>query len=118
MGKALAQAAVKATELEMTRIDNDVEVTKAATSMNSLQIRAKGEALATEISARAESDRISILSRADADRVAKLNDVLSNVSETSRNREIVLTSAKALGKEKAMVILSDFQTGSNILNGN
>jgi regulator of protease activity HflC (stomatin/prohibitin superfamily) len=116
--KALAQAAVKATELEMTRIDNDVQVTRAATDMNSLQIRTKGEALAKEITANAESSRISIVSKAEADRIRQIDKVMNQASDVTKNREMVLATAKSLGSSKTTLIFSDSQTGNDILNGN
>mmetsp|Transcript_37908 Transcript_37908/g.55878 ORF Transcript_37908/g.55878 Transcript_37908/m.55878 type:complete len:656 (+) Transcript_37908:75-2042(+) len=118
LSAALAQAAVKATELEMARIDQDVEVTRAATAMKSLQIRAEGEGVAKTIKAEAKSDTIRIIGDAEAARIRKIDDAMSSICVPSQRREMILSAAETLKAANSTLIFSDAETGNNILNGN
>lgn len=118
LSHALAQAAVKATELEMARIDKDVEITRAATSMKSLNIRANGDAVARQIKAAAESDRIKILGQAEAGRISKINDAMSKICDTSQQREMILSAANTIGESQTTLVFSDGDSANALLMGN
>ena len=118
LSHALAQAAVKATELEMARIDKDVEITRAATSMKSLNIRANGDAVARQIKAAAESDRIKILGQAEAGRIGKINDAMSKICATSQQREMILSAANTIGESQTTLVFSDGDSANALLMGN
>ena len=101
------------------QIDNDVELTQAETDMKSLKIRAEGRGVAKTIKAQAESDQIQILAQAQAKRISKIDAAMGKVCTTSKNREMILSSAESLGKAETTVIFSDTAiAGGDITNGN
>ena len=118
LSQALAQAAVKATELEMARIDNDVEVTRAATEMKSLRIRAEGAGEARKIKASAESEKVQILGTAQANRIAAIDAEMSKICDASSRREMILSSAETLKNSDATLVFSSKDAASGILMGN
>lgn len=118
LAHALAQAAVKATELEMSRIDNDVEVIQAQTEMKSLHIRTEGRGVAQTIKAAAESNKIRILALAEAGRIQNIDQAIAQSCASSKQREMILVSGEALKGSNSTLIFSDWQTGNDVLNGN
>eukprot|EP00750_Incisomonas_marina_P015401 INCI18224.1.p1 GENE.INCI18224.1~~INCI18224.1.p1 ORF type:complete len:651 (-),score=115.65 INCI18224.1:371-2323(-) len=118
LAHALAQAAVKATELEMAKIDRDVETQRANTAVQSLKIRAEGEGDAKRVQARAVANEIAILADAEANRISEIDGALARTCKSSQTRELITASGQAISRSRqSIVVANDVTHLGAILSG-
>lgn len=107
LSHALAQAAVKATELEMARIDRNVETQRAETDVKSLKIRAEGEGAALLVETDAAAEEIEIIAQAEADRIVAVDKALSGTSEATQMRELIVASGATMRASKSAIVCAN-----------
>mmetsp|Transcript_39295 Transcript_39295/g.57810 ORF Transcript_39295/g.57810 Transcript_39295/m.57810 type:complete len:636 (+) Transcript_39295:141-2048(+) len=118
LSHALAQAAVKATELEMAKIDLDVETHRAQTAVKSLKIRAEGEGAAMKVDANARAAEISIIADAEATRIGAIDAALANSCASSQSKELITATGHAVGATRhSIVVANDVNHLGMILSG-
>jgi regulator of protease activity HflC (stomatin/prohibitin superfamily) len=118
LDEALAQAAVKATELEMARIDRDVVQQRAITAVNALKIRAEGEGHAKRLDAHATAKEIEILTKAECARIHDMDKALSNSNKASKICEMIAATSQTVdASQSAVVVANDITHLSQILSG-
>lgn len=118
LDEALAQAAVKATELEMARIDRDVLQQRAITAVNALKIRAEGEGHAKRVDAHATAKEIEILTKAECARIHDMDNALRNSSKASKICEMIAATSQTVdASQSAVVVANDITHLSQILSG-
>lgn len=107
LSHALAQAAVKATELEMAKIDRNVETQRAETDVKSMKIRAEGEGAALLVDANAASEEITIIAQAEADRILGIDKALSGTSEATQTRELIVASGDTMAASSSAIVCAN-----------
>lgn len=106
LSHALAQAAVKATELEMAKIDRNVEMQRALTEVNALKIRAEGEGKALAVDAQATAKEINILAEAECERIREVDKALAGTSDATQMRELIKANGASMGNTKNTVVVA------------
>merc|ERR1719231_1050096 len=78
LARAMARGAVAATDLDKSRIEFEVNQTKAKSARAAMITKAQGEA-----------EAMGIIAQAEADRIKKLDDAMKGVSDVTRQRELI-----------------------------
>ena len=109
--RAMARGALARTELDQAQVDVQVQRTKAESRRAAELVVAEGDAQAVRIRMAADSESaalaetkmaqgkaraILLIADAEAERVRKLNAALSEASEITKDRELILASGRTL----------------------
>ena len=120
--RAMARGALARTELDQAQVDVQVQRTKAESRRAAELVVAEGDAQAVRIRMAADSESaalaetkmaqgkaraILLIADAEAERVRKLNAALSEASEITKDRELILASGRALEGAKATLMLGN-----------